>query len=269
MNIIVLIKPVPNPDFYSKISIDDETKRLIRAGVPTIINPSDMNALEFALKIREKNGGKVTIFSMAPMFNQLELEKCLSLGADEAYLVSDRVFGGADTYSTSYTLFKAIEKSGIKADLILAGNESADGATSHVPPQLGEWMNYPHISNISSINVEDTSVMVEKEIESGKISYKVELPALFSVHRDSNKPRLNTAYGIVAARDKVVNVYTNEELCLEEKNIGLVGSPTQPGEIKVLEMKRSSTELVGSEQEIARKIYDIINKAGLIKGGDK
>lgn len=266
MNIIVLIKPVPNPEYYSKITIDDKSKRLVRDGVPTIINPSDRNALEFALKIKQENGGIITIVSMAPMFNQIELEKCLALGADKAFLLSDRVFGGADTYATSYTIFKAIEKIGIHADLILAGNESADGATSHVPAQLGEWVDYPHISNISSIEIENGIAFVKKVVESGKISYEVQLPALFSIHRDSNVPRLTTAYGIVEARDKMVSVLTNESLKADEKELGLSGSPTQPGNIKILELNRSSNEITGNEKEIAIKIYDIINKSGLIKG---
>lgn len=269
MNIAVLMKPVPNPDFYHRITIDPATKRLNRAGVPTIINPSDLNALEFALQLKEKHGGKIIILSMAPLFNQQELEKCLALGADEAYLISDRAFGGADTWSTSYTLFKGLEKTGFKADLILAGNESADGATSHVPPQLGEWAGYPHISNITSIEIDQGIAYVEKKIEVGKISYKVGLPALFSVHRDANKTRLITAYGIVELKNKRVTVFTKDDLNADEKNIGLAGSPTQPGEIYVLELSRSSTELLGSEKEIASEIFKIISKSSHVKGGEK
>jgi len=268
LNIAVLMKPVPNPDFYDRISIDPDTKRLNRGGVPTIINPSDLNALEFALQLKERNGGRIIILSMAPLFNQKELEKCLALGADEAYLISDRAFGGADTWSTSYTLFKGLEKTGFKADIILAGNESADGATSHVPPQLGEWLGYPHISNISSINVEDGFAFVHKKIETGKISYKVQTPALFSVHRDANRPRLTTAYGIVGLRNKKINVFTKDDLDVNENWIGLNGSPTQPGEIHVLELTRTSYELIGNEKEIAEEIFKIISKAGIGKGSE-
>lgn len=269
MNIAVLMKPVPNPDFYNQISIDPVTKRLNRAGVPTIINPSDLNALEYALQLKEKHGGKIIVLSMAPAINELELEKCLALGADEAYLISDRAFGGADTFSTSYTLYKGLEQTGFKADIILAGNESADGATSHVPPQLGEWLEWPHISNISSIEINNGIAYVNKNIETGKISYKVTLPALFSIHRGSNTPRLTTAYGIVELRNKKVNIYTKDNLNVDENYIGISGSPTQPGEIYVMEINRSSTELIGDEKQIASDIYKIISNCGIKKGGEQ
>ena len=270
MNIVVFVKPVPNPDYYDKITIDTKTKRLVRDGIPTVINQADKCALEHALQIKENNGGTVTVISMAPMFNAYEMEKCLALGADNAYLVSDRAFGGADTWATSYTLTKALEKTGIKADLILAGNDSADGATSHVPSQVGEWLSLPHLSNITSIaDVSKESVKASKLIETGSILYEVKLPAVLAVTKNSIEPRLMSAYGVKSLRNKEVTVFTKDDLPVDESKIGLVGSPTQPGEIMVHNMKRNSVALDGTESEIAQQLIDIFKKAGVkVDGGE-
>lgn len=268
LNIVVFVKPVPDPEYYHKITIDPTTKRLNRDGIPTVINPADKNALEYALNLKAKNDGKVIIISMAPLFSQTVLKKCLALGADEAYLISDRAFGGADTFSTSYTLFKALDKIGVNADIILAGNESADGATSHVPSQLGEWIGCPHISNVSSVEIADGKAIVSRKIEGGSILYNVKLPALFAISRDSNQPRLTSAFGVVEVKNKKLEILTKDELDIDENLIGLTGSPTQPGEIMVLDIKRSSNEISGDEKQIAQGIYDIIKKSGInIQGG--
>jgi electron transfer flavoprotein beta subunit len=263
LNIIVCIKPVPDPEKYNLLTIDPATKRLVREGIPTIVNPSDRNALEEALKIREKSGGKVIVLSMAPLFSQDKIKECLAMGADEGYLVSDRAFGGADTFSTSYTLAKAIEKIGIKADMILAGNESADGATSHVPSQLGEWMGIPHLSNITELEVGGDSAKAKKKIENGYIEYEVSLPALFGIARGANKPRLVSAMGIIKAKNKKLEVLTRADLDVDDKLIGLEGSPTQPGGLEVPNMKRASKTIEGDTDEIAAEILNIIKKAGI------
>ena len=269
MNIIVFVKPVPDPEYYQKITIDPVTKRLNRDGIPNVINPADKNALEFALSLRASSDDKIIVISMAPQFGLPLMEKCLAIGADEAYLVSDSAFGGSDTFSTSYILSKSLVKLGISADLILCGNESADGSTSHVPSQLGEWLGVSHISNISVIKIENCSAEVSKKIENGSISYRVKLPALFSISRDSNVPRLISAYDIVKVRNKKLEVMNQLDLNLDERMIGLSGSPTQPGEIMVMEMKRNAIEIAGSESQIAKELYDIIKKSGIVyKGGE-
>lgn len=264
MNIVVFVKPVPNPEYYNKITIDQQTKRLVRDGIPAIINPADKCALEYGLQLKQKFGGTVTVISMAPLFNQYELEKCLAMGADDAFLVSDRAFGGADTWATSYTLSKVMEKLAVKPDLILCGNDSADGATSHVPSQIGEWLAVPHLSNIIDIfEVTQDNLKVFKKVENGTIQYDVALPALLAVTKDSITPRLLSAYGIKALRDKHVQVLTREDLSVEDSKIGLQGSPTQPGEIMVLDLKRGSVELCGNQKEIALQVIDIMKKAGI------
>ncbi len=263
MNMIVCVKPVPDPEKYNLLTIDPETKRLVREGIPTVINPSDKNALEEALKLKDLYGGSVIVISMTPLFSMDKIKQCLAMGADEGYVVSDRAFGGADTFSTSYTLMKAIEKIGIKPDLILAGNESADGATAHVPVQLAEWMSLPHITNVTMQEVSGNKALVRKKMDDGSIDYEIDLPAVLAVERNSNKPRMVTAKGMVTARNKKISVFTKEDLDVDESLIGLVGSPTQPGALIVPNLSRFSQALEGEPEEIAAQIISLIKKVGI------
>lgn len=267
MIIAVCVKPVPDPDKYNLLSIDPVTKRLMREGIPSVVNPSDKNALEAALQIREKTGGKVIIVSMAPLYSQDKIKECLAMGADEAYLISDRAFGGADTYATSYTLAKAISAAGLTPDIILCGNESADGATSHVPSQLGEWLALPHITNVEELTVSEESVNVRKKIENGSMDFEVKLPALFAVARGSNKPRLISAMGVVRAKNKPLRVMTKEDIPLDESLIGLAGSPTQAGELHTPDMNRKSERFDGDINEIAEQILQQLRRAGVMARG--
>lgn len=267
MNIAVCVKPVPDPDKYNLLSIDPVTKRLMREGIPSVVNPSDKNALEAALQIREKIGGKVIVVSMAPLYSQDKIKECLAMGADEACLISDRAFGGADTYATSYTLAKGMEAAGIVPDIILCGNESADGATSHVPSQLGEWLAIPHVSNVEELEVDGGSARVRKKVENGSIDYEVKLPALFAVSRGLNTPRLVSAIGVVRARSKPLRVLTKEDIPLDDSLIGLAGSPTQAGELHTPDMNRKSERLEGDVHEIAEQILQQLRRAGVTTRG--
>jgi len=263
LNIAVCVKPVPDPEQYNNITIDPVKKTLNRAGIPTIINPSDKHALEAALKIKEKFGGKVVTISMAPPDAKDKLRECLAMGADEAYLLSDKAFAGADTWATSYTLAMGLKRIG-DFDLILAGNESADGATSHVPSQLGEWMGMPHIMNVTGIAMEDErNAKVMQRVENGYMEYEVTLPAVFAVTRDANKPRYITAMGIIKSKNKKLEVYSVDDIDVNRELIGLKGSPTQPGAIYTPDIKRNTVEITGSPEEIAEKLVEKLRAAGL------
>jgi electron transfer flavoprotein beta subunit len=151
-SVAVCIKPVPDPKYYDKVTIDPVKKTISRTGVPIIMNQVDKNALELALQLKASSGGSVTALSMAPPNGEETLREALAMGADSAYLLSDPAFGGADTLATSYTLFRAIKKveaaAGRAFDFVLCGCESADGATAQVPSQLGEWLDAPHLWNV-------------------------------------------------------------------------------------------------------------------------
>ena len=265
LSIAVCVKPVPDSDHYDKITIDPKTKRVNRDGIATIINTMDKNAIEAALKLKEAHGGKVTVFSMAPDTAVENLRRVLAMGVDEAFLCSDRALGGADTWATSYTLYKAIEKSG-EYDIIILGNETEDGGTAQVPSQLGEWMAIPHLTNILSIDYADGKVVVNKKTDNGSIKYKVQLPAVFSVVRETNEPRIPNVMGILKAKNKPLTIYRADDLDLNPDYIGLKGSPTQPGDIFSPDMSRKSEMLDGDANEIAKKILAEIKKIGVSIG---
>lgn len=184
LNIAVCVKPVPDSEYYDKITIDPETKRVNGEGIPTIINTMDKNAIEAALKLKDQHGGKVTAFTMAPDSAVENLRLVLAMGVDEAVLCSDRELGGADTWATSYTLWKAMEKNG-QYDIVILGNETEDGGTAQVPSQLGEWMKVPHLSNVTGIEYDGEKMIVESKTESGSIKYRVAVPSVFAVTRIS------------------------------------------------------------------------------------
>lgn len=275
MNILVLVKPVPDPEKYNELRIDPETKRLVREGVPTVINPTDKNALEAAITIRDgyRAAGEessITVLSMAPEFSRDKLLECLAMGADEAYMLSDRAFGGADTYATSFVLAEGIRKiaaeKGCDFDLILAGNESADGATAHVPVQVAEWLGITHISRVCELSAEGGEIRAVKRSEDVLLTFEGKGQALLAVTRDINKPRLINAMGIVRARKKPLTIWTNDDLKLDESRIGLQGSPTQPGRLITPDLGRAGQPLVAeadaTAEDAAKAILTLMGKEG-------
>lgn len=275
MKILVLVKPVPDPEKYNELRIDPETKRLVREGVQAVINPTDKNALEAALVLRDGRiaageESSVTVLSMAPEFSRDKLVECLAMGADDAYMLSDRAFGGADTYATSYVLAEGVKKiaeeKGSDFDLILAGNESADGATAHVPVQMAEWLGMTHISRVCSIEAEDRTIRAVKRSEDVLLTFEGEGRAVLAVTRDINKPRLINAMGIVKARKKPLTIWTNADMKLDESLIGLKGSPTQPGRLITPDLGRAGQPLVdhadATAEDAAKAILTLLGKEG-------
>ena len=277
MNILVLVKPVPDPDKYSELKIDPVTKRLVREGVPTVVDPAGKNALEAALVIMEnikKSGGDgtITVLSMAPDFSRDKIVECLAMGADEGYMLSDKDFGGADTYATSFVLAEGIKYIGAEKtdgggfDLILAGNESADGATSHVPAQVAEWLGIPHMCNVDMIEVVgDAAIKVRKRTEELYIEFEGALPAVIAVNRAINKPRFINAMGIIKARKKPLTILSNGDLNLDLDRVGLEGSPTKPGQLITPDLSRASKPLTLEDATVAdaaQAIMSLVRKAG-------
>ncbi|MDO4340607.1 MAG: electron transfer flavoprotein subunit beta/FixA family protein [Eubacteriales bacterium] len=255
LNIAVCIKVVPNPEQYDKIRLNPETKTLIREGIETVINGADLHAIELAMQLKEKNGGKVTLISMGPSQIQPQMREALSYGCDEAYILSDRKFGGADSLATAYTLAKGVEATG-PFDLLLLGNVSGDGATAHVPSQLGEFLNLPHLTDVIAVNLEEEAVLVKKEIGQAVASYRLKLPAVLGIDRKLNKVRHPSVKGIFGAKKKPMKILTVAELKgLEESRLGLSGSPTKAGEYRNVVYSRECTELkdVAELAQIIRK----------------
>ena len=262
LKIAVCIKPVPDPNYYDKITIHPVKKTITREGIPTIINPVDKNAVEAALQLKEQVGGTVTVLTMAPPNGEESLRELLAMGADDACLLTDRAFAGADTLATSYTLAQGLKKMG-NFDLVFTGTESADGATSQVPSQLAQWLGVAHLWNVSELQLQEQALRAKMKIENGYIEYAVKLPALIAVTRDLNTPRFTSIMGVMKAKKKPLTVYTVNDLDVEMDKLGLKGSPTQPGGIFTPSLGRKGERLTGDIDEIIDQLLIKLRAAGL------
>ena len=223
MNIVVCIKQVP---FTTDVKLDPKTNRVIRDGIPSIINPDDKSGLESAIKLKDELGAKVTVISMGPPQAYLAIREALAMGADEGILVSDRAFGGADTWATSTTLAAALKK--IDYDLIITGRQAIDGDTAQVGPQIAEHLKLANISYGEEIRIDGECIIVKSQYEDRYHTIKAKLPVLITVMTESNKPRYMTPGGIFDAyREKTVTVWTLEDLDVDIENIGSKGSLTK------------------------------------------
>jgi electron transfer flavoprotein beta subunit len=225
LNVVVCIKQVPDT---TNVRINPETNTLMREGVESIINPFDMYALEEGVRIKEKHGGKVTVVSMGPPQVETALREAISLGADEAILLSDRAFAGADTLATAYTLSRGIRKLG-KVHVILMGRQAIDGDTGQVGPGVAENLGVPHVTEIRKIEgiEDDGTIYLERLLEDGYVRLKSTLPIVLTVVKEINEPRLPSLKGKLAAKKAEIPVWTHKDLELDGQRIGLTGSPTQ------------------------------------------
>lgn len=223
MNIVVCIKQVPNTN---EVKLDPITGTLIREGVPSIINPDDKAGLEAALRLKDENGAHVTVVSMGPPQADAALREALAMGADEAILVTDRAFGGADTLATSTTIAAAIKT--LQYDLIITGRQAIDGDTAQVGPQIAEHLGIPNVSYAEEIKVDGDFITVKRQYEDRYHIIKVKLPCLITALSELNKPRYMTPGGIFDAyRNKEVKILTRQDLDVDDASIGLKGSPTR------------------------------------------
>lgn len=226
MNIIVCVKQVPDT---AEIKIDPVTNTLIRAGVPSIVNPFDAYALETAVRLKEKCGGKVTVISMGPEQAKAALKQCLSVGADEAYLISDRNFGGSDTLATSYILAAAVrylEKTE-KIDLIMCGKQAIDGDTGQVGPEIAEHLGWAQMTYAKSAEPDKQCLEVKRESEQGYDIYDVSLPAVVTMTKPDYEPRFASIKSKLAANRAEIKILTGLELETDISRCGLKGSPTK------------------------------------------
>jgi electron transfer flavoprotein beta subunit len=246
MQIIVCIKQVPDT---TEVKIDPVKGTLIREGVPSIVNPFDKNAVEAALQIREQKSGKVTVLTMGPPQAMDALRECLAMGADEAVLVSDRAFAGADTWATSYTLAKAIEKIG-KPDIIFCGKQAIDGDTAQVGPGIAEHIGLPQVTYVQKIReINDEQMLVERAIEGGYEVVSVPLPAMIAVEKSINEPRFPTMMGTMKAHKKQIPNWSAADIGADEDKVGLNGSCTQVKRVFAPERKGQGEMLNGETEE--------------------
>lgn len=224
MNIVVCIKQVPDT---TEVRINPETGTLIRDGVPSIINPDDKSGLEAALAIKDRYDAKVIVITMGPPQAKKALREAIAMGADEGVLLSDRAFAGADTWATSTTLAKALEK--MDYDLIIAGRQAIDGDTAQVGPQIAEHLHLPHVSYVQDLEKQDNKLILKRVFEDGYHMIEVKMPCLITTLSDMNKPRYMSVEGIMDAyQEKEIKTLTMKDLRIEDPaTIGLKGSPTK------------------------------------------
>ncbi len=261
MNIVVCLKQVPGT---TDVKIDPETNVLVRQGIKNIMNPLDTYALEEGVRIKERYGGKVTAISMGPPQAEEMLREAISQGADEAILLSDRAFAGADTWATAYTLTRAINKLE-QYDIIICGRQTLDGDTGQVGPELAEMLGIPFVAYVSQIEeIADGQMRVQRMVEEGYEVIQTPVPALITVVKEINVPRLPSLRGIARSQSAVIPVWTVQELGVDPSRVGLAGSFTRV--IKVFSPRRTCQAEIfqGDPESQVECLVGKLKDAGLI-----
>ncbi|MFW9830796.1 MAG: electron transfer flavoprotein subunit beta/FixA family protein [Candidatus Thorarchaeota archaeon] len=265
MKIIVPIKQVPE---IAEVKIDPETKTLIRAGVPSILNPFDEFAVEEAVRIKEQVGeGEVVIITMGPPQAEEALKKCLAMGGDRAIHLSDRAFAGADTWATAYTLAQAI-KSEAPFDLVICGKQAIDGDTAQVGPEIAEVLGVPQITYAVKVDIAESKkrVTVRRETDEGFEVVEARLPALITATKGLNEPRLPSLMAIMSASKKEIKLVNAETLGGDSEQYGLSGSPTQVVEVFTPEQRTAGIRIDGTDdpEGAAKQLVEWLLKKGVI-----
>ena len=261
MRIIVPIKQVPNTN---DVKIDPKTGTLIREGVDSIVNPEDLNAIEAALELKDRLGGEVIALSMGPPQAEEALKEVVAMGADEAYLLTDRALAGADTLATAYSLARAVTKLG-SFDLIICGRQAIDGDTAQVGPQMAEFLKVPQVTYACKIEVEGDSVLTERHLEDGFETVKAKMPALVTVMREANRPRYPSMAGIRrACREKPVHRWLAADFDAEPWRIGFDGSPTWVKTTFTPPPKAPGKALQGTPRDVAKDLVKTFTEKNLL-----
>ena len=257
MNIIVCIKQVPET---TEVKINPETNTLIREGVKSIVNPFDMYAIEESVRLKEKFGGKATVITMGPPQAEAVLREAISLGVDAGILLSDRAFAGSDTWATSYALSAAIKKIGA-FDLIVCGKQASDGDTAQVGPGISAHLDIPQVTYVKKIEeVKDNFARVERMTEEGYEIIEVPLPALITVVKEINTPRLPSLKGMMRAKQAKIIHWKASDIEAESSCVGLAGSPTQVVKIFTPAPRVGGQILKGETQEIVERLVELLRK---------
>lgn len=260
MNIVVCIKQVPDTN---DVKIDPKTNTLIREGVKSVINPFDENAIEEAVRLKEAHGGKITVITMGPPQAMDALKTAIAMGADDAILISDRAFAGADTWATSYTLSQSIKKIGT-FDLVLFGKQAIDGDTAQVGPGVAEFLDIPQITFAIKIDIEGDRIKVKRQLEESSEIVEAKLPAAVTVIKQINEPRMPSLKGQMRAKKAEIQTWNAEAILAEAENIGLKGSPTQVVRIFTPPPRGNSEMLEGDIDAIAEKLYNKLKEQKII-----
>lgn len=258
MEILVCVKQVPGT---TAVEVDEKTGVLKRDGVESKMNPYDLYAIEEALRLREQYGGEVDVLTMGPRQAEAVLREAVYMGADRAFLISDRRFGGADVVATSYTLSQGIRKAG-NYDLILCGKQTTDGDTAQVGPETAEFLGVEHISNVQEIlDVLDGTIRVRENQEDSSRILSLPLPCLLTVEKDANTPRLPSFKRKLEKEDMEIKVMSLEDLQdRDPMHYGLSGSPTQVERIFPPEKNASREMFRGDGDTLGGTLYHMLRE---------
>ena len=268
MLVITCVKQVPDT---TQVKVDPATGTLIRDGVPFIINPFDTRALEESLRLKDKYGFRVVVLSMGPPNTEVTLRKALALGVDEAVLLSDRAFGGADTLATSLVLAEAIKRLGQKEEvaMVICGRQTIDGDTAQVGPGIATRLGYSQLTlvdRIENVDLEAKRVKVSRRLEGRREIVEAPLPAMISVLREINKPRYPTVPSRLMAQEAPIQLWNNKVVGLREDIVGLKGSATQVR--RIFSPERAKGEILGNgattPEEAARLLIDKLTEKNIV-----
>jgi electron transfer flavoprotein beta subunit len=268
MLVVTCVKQVPDT---TQVKVDPNTGTLIREGVPFIINPFDTHALEESLRLKDKYGFRVAVISMGPPNTEVTLKKALALGADEAILLSDRAFGGADTLATSLVLAEAIKRLGQKEEvaMVICGRQTIDGDTAQVGPGIATRLGYPQLTlvdRIENVDLQAKKVKASRRLEGRHEIVEAPLPAMIAVLREINRPRYPTVPMRLMAEEAPVTLWNNKVMGLREDTIGLKGSATQVR--RIFSPQRAKGEILGNganhPREAASLLVDKLIEKGIL-----
>ena len=266
MKAIVCVKQVP--DTSGKVAVNPDGT-LNRASMPTISNPDDMNALEAALALKDATGCKVVVVSMGPPPAEGMLHEMLAMGADEAFLISGREFGGSDTFATSQIIAAGIQAIGLDDDdVVFCGRQAIDGDTAQVGPQIAEKLNLPQVSYVAEIKKDGKDIVVKRMLEDGYMTIKVQTPCLLTCIKELNQPRYMNIRGIMESYSMPYTVLDYEALkdspLIEADTIGLKGSPTNILTSFTPPQKGKGKMLEGADQEACHALVSELAEKHII-----
>ena len=255
MKFVVAVKQVPDT---AEVRIDPVRGTLIRDGVPSIMNPFDTYALEEALRWRDELGGTVTVITMGPPQAEDVLREAISMGADDAVLVSHRAFAGADTWATSHTLAAAVARMG-EVDAVFFGKQAIDGDTAQTGPSVAASLDWPQITFVGKVrSLEEKTITVERYVETGTQVVQTDLPAVLTILKDANLPRVPSLRGKMKSRKAEIPIWGLEDLGLTEAETGLEGSPTKVVVTATPEARKGGEIHTGTPEELARRLADLL-----------
>jgi len=259
MRVLVFAKQVPDT---TEVRVDPVKGTLIRDGVKSIMNPEDKNALEAALQLKDKYGAKVTVITMGPPSAEAILRESYAMGADEAVLITDPLYAGADTWVTSMILAKTAQIIGF--DLILTGRQAIDGDTAQVGIEIAEHLGIPVIAYATDITLKDNMVVVTRELDNTYEIISTNLPCLITCTKDLNKPRYMRVTNIFGCFDKPITHLNNSVLKFDKNEVGLVGSPTKVRKTFTKGSKAQGTIFNGTPEESAEIILSKLKTEKII-----